>query len=67
VPGQPRLPCWIAQSITEEHAAALEWLNENTIADVGFFGIELEVLKIGDSLPAPAGGTWPPWPGLRMR
>jgi hypothetical protein len=45
----------------------LEWLNENTIADVGFFGIELEVLKIGDSLPAPAGGTWPPWPGLRMR
>lgn len=44
---------WIAQSITAEHAAALEWLNENTVAGVGFFGIELEALKIGDSLPAP--------------
>lgn len=44
---------WIAQSITAEHAAALEWLNENTVAGVGFFGIELETLKIGDSVPAP--------------
>jgi hypothetical protein len=44
---------WISPSITEEHAAALEWLNESTIAGVGFFGIELELLRIGDSLPAP--------------
>lgn len=27
---------WIASSITEEHEAALKWLNENTIAGVGF-------------------------------
>lgn len=44
---------WISSFITEEHAAALEWLNENTIAGVDFFGIELELLRIGDSLPAP--------------
>jgi hypothetical protein len=44
---------WISPSMTEEHAAALEWLNENTFAGVGFFGIELELLRIGDSLPAP--------------
>ena len=31
----------------------MEWLNENTIAGVGFFGIELELLRIGDSPPAP--------------
>jgi hypothetical protein len=44
---------WIARSITDEHAAALEWLNDNTVAGVGFFGIEVEPLRIGDSLPAP--------------
>jgi hypothetical protein len=44
---------WIAQSITEEHAAALEWLNDNTVVGVGFFGIELEALRIADSVPAP--------------
>lgn len=44
---------WLAESLTEEHAAALEWLNENTVAGVGFFGVELGLLKIDDSKPAP--------------
>jgi hypothetical protein len=44
---------WIAEHLNEEHIAALEWLNENTIQGVGFFGVELELLQIGDSLPAP--------------
>lgn len=44
---------WIAETITEEHAAALEWLNENSVEGIGFFAVELEVLTIGDSLPAP--------------
>lgn len=44
---------WIAESLNEEHVAALEWLNDNTISDVAFFGIEVELLRIGDSLPAP--------------
>jgi hypothetical protein len=44
---------WIAESLNEEHVAALEWLNENTLTDVGFFGVEVELLRIGDSLPAP--------------
>jgi hypothetical protein len=34
---------WISPFITEEHAAALEWLNENTVVGVGFFGVELEL------------------------
>lgn len=50
---QAEVVIWIAESMTEEHIAALEWLNENTIAGVGFFGVEVEVVKIGDSAPAP--------------
>jgi len=44
---------WLAESLTDEHVAALEWLNENTVAGVGFFGVELGLLKIDDSRPAP--------------
>ena len=43
---------WIAKAFTEEHQAALNWLNEINDQSVRFFGIELEAYKIGDSLPA---------------
>lgn len=49
---QAQVVIWIAQSITDEHAAALEWLNDNTIEGVGFFGVQVEALRIGDSPPA---------------
>ncbi|MYC33417.1 MAG: DUF4268 domain-containing protein [Chloroflexi bacterium] len=44
---------WIAKQFTREHRAALEWLNRHTSADIGFFGIEIEVRKIDDSRYAP--------------
>lgn len=44
---------WVAQKFTEEHRAALDWLNENTIEGLSFFGLEVEVWRIGNSLPAP--------------
>ena len=44
---------WIAQKFTEEHRAALDWLNRITDDAFTFFGIEIELYKIGDSLPAP--------------
>ena len=44
---------WIAKSFTEEHRAALDWLNRITDDNINFFGIEIEVIQIGDSLPAP--------------
>lgn len=44
---------WIAERFTDEHRAALEWLNENTHEDIRFFGLEIEVWRIGDSPPAP--------------
>lgn len=44
---------WIAQKFTEEHRAALDWLNRITDETFNFFGIEIELFKIGDSKPAP--------------
>ena len=44
---------WIAQRFTEEHRAALDWLNEITHETFRFFGLEIELWKIGDSPSAP--------------
>lgn len=44
---------WIAQKFTEEHRAALDWLNRITDDTFTFFGIEIELFKIGNSIPAP--------------
>lgn len=37
---------WISPQFREEHRQALLWLNEMTPEDVGFYGVELEVLDI---------------------
>lgn len=44
---------WIAHRFRPEHRQALNWLNENTSEGFHFFGVEVEVVKIGDSDPAP--------------
>ena len=44
---------WIATSFREEHRQAIDWLNEQTQENVHFFGIELQVVRIGESPPAP--------------
>lgn len=44
---------WISERLTDEHRAALDWLNENTVSGVAFFGVEVALAKIGDSKPAP--------------
>lgn len=48
-----KLIVWIAEKFTDDHRAALDWLNEITGEGFGFFGVEIELWKIGDSLPAP--------------
>ena len=45
--------CWVAESFTEEHRATLDWLNEISDETFQFFGLEIELWQIGDSLPAP--------------
>lgn len=44
---------WIAERFTDEHRAALDWLNEHTDDTINFFGIEVELWQIGDSPYAP--------------
>ena len=44
---------WIAQRFTDEHRAALDWLNEVSTESAQFFGLEIEVWRIGDSRPEP--------------
>lgn len=44
---------WIAATFREEHRAALDWLNEITTEDFNFIGIEIQLWRIGDSVPAP--------------
>lgn len=44
---------WISKEFTDEHRAALDWLNEITNIEFRFFGLEIELWKIGDSSPAP--------------
>ncbi len=44
---------WVASEFREEHRAALDWLNEHTDEDLAFFGLEIEVWRIGDSAMAP--------------
>lgn len=44
---------WVAQTIREEHRAALDWLNEITDERFKFFGLEIELWQIGDSPFAP--------------
>ncbi len=44
---------WIAQRFTDEHRAALEWLNNHTSREIQFFGLEIELWRIGDSPYAP--------------
>ena len=43
----------ISPQFRDEHRQTLDWLNEVTDESVSFFGIELELLRIGVSDPAP--------------
>ncbi len=44
---------WVAATFTDEHRAALDWLNEITDDSFQFFGLEVELWKIGESPAAP--------------
>lgn len=44
---------WIVKQAREEHRAAIEWLNNNTSKEIGFFLLEIHAYKIDNSRPAP--------------
>lgn len=43
---------WIAKEPTEEHARAIDWLNETTPDDISFYLVKIEAIRIGDDSPA---------------
>lgn len=45
---------WIARTFREEHRAAIDYLNRISDEDHLFFGIQVELLKIGESAFAPS-------------
>jgi len=44
---------WIAARFTEEHRSTLDWLNRITDESFRFFGLEVELWRIGESPAAP--------------
>ncbi|MBO6609344.1 DUF4268 domain-containing protein [Altererythrobacter sp.] len=44
---------WVAAKFHEEHRAAIDWLNEISGDDHQFFGLEIELWRIGESVSAP--------------
>jgi hypothetical protein len=44
---------WIAEDFREEHRAAIDFLNRATTEEFAFFGVQVELYKIGDSPFAP--------------
>ena len=44
---------WVVQTFTEEHRAALDWLNRISDEKFHFFGLEIELWSIGGSDAAP--------------
>jgi hypothetical protein len=44
---------WIAARFTEEHRSTLDWLNKITDESFRFFGLEVELWRIGNSPAAP--------------
>ncbi len=44
---------WVTEEFREEHRATIDWLNEHTSEGIHFFGVQMELWKIGDSRPAP--------------
>ena len=48
-----RTVVWIAEEFRDEHRAALDLLNASTTREYAYFGVEIELLKIDESRPAP--------------
>jgi len=43
---------WIAAKFSDEHKKALDWLNDHTSDEIGFYGIRVELWQIDTSQPA---------------
>jgi len=48
-----RVMVWIARHFTDDHRAAIDWLNTNTRDGVEFYAVEIQLWRIGVSGLAP--------------
>jgi len=48
----PSVIVWVATEFREEHRSALNWLNENTGEEIGFYAVKVSAVRIDDSRPA---------------
>lgn len=48
-----RIIVWVVKDVREEHRQAIDWLNENTNEEIGFYLLKIELWKIADSPLAP--------------
>jgi len=44
---------WVATDFQDVHRSAIRWLNEHTVDPFAFFAVQLSVVRIGNSPPAP--------------
>ncbi len=44
---------WVTPEPRPEHQKVIDWLNENTAADLSFYLVRVEAARIGESQPAP--------------
>ncbi|MEI8202487.1 MAG: DUF4268 domain-containing protein [Bacteroidota bacterium] len=43
---------WVATNFTEEHKKAMDWLNDHTLDEISFYGVQVELWQIDDSRAA---------------
>ncbi|HEV7423721.1 MAG TPA: DUF4268 domain-containing protein [Candidatus Paceibacterota bacterium] len=48
-----RIIVWVVKDVREEHRQAIDWLNENTNEEIGFYLLKIELWQIADSPLAP--------------
>ena len=48
----PAVIVWVAKRFQEEHISALNWLNDHTDEEIGFYGVQVSAVRIGNSNPA---------------
>lgn len=44
---------WISKVVREEHRKAIDWLNQITSEEMEFFAVEIQLIKVDESQPAP--------------
>ena len=50
---EARIVVWVAKGFRDAHLTAIRWLNDHTDAEFAFFAVQVNVVRIDSSRPAP--------------